>query len=177
MDVLVRSRVDPMSLRPQVERAVHDLDPELAVARVRTLEEVVARSISEPRFYMLLLSAFAAVALFLAGLGVFGVMSYAVMQRSREIGIRMALGAESSEVLRMVMTHALTLCGGGVLIGLLGALALSRVVAGLLFNLEPNDPLTLGGVAVLLVSVALLASFLPARRATRVDPLIALRAD
>ena len=177
MDLLVRTRVDPMSVRPQVERVVHDLDPELAMARVKTLEDIVARSISEPRFYMLLLSAFAAVALFLAGLGVFGVMSYAVMQRSREIGIRMALGAESGEVLRMVMSHALLLCGSGVLIGLAGAIALSRVVASLLFNLEPTDPLTLGTVAVVLVSVALLASFLPARRATLVDPMIALRSE
>jgi len=156
---------------------VAGLDPELPLARPRTLDEILARSISEPRFYVVLLGAFAGTALFLAALGIFGVMSYAVVQRSREIGIRVALGAHPAAVLRMVLGHALVLAVVGVAAGLVGALALSRAIAGLLFELSPTDPVTLVAVAVLLTAVALLASYLPARRATRVDPLIALRAE
>jgi putative ABC transport system permease protein len=142
-----------------------------------TLDEIVARSISEPRFYMVLLGAFAGTALFLAALGIFGVMSYAVVQRSREIGIRVALGADPKQVLGMVLGHASVLAVAGVGLGLVGALSLSRAITGLLFQLSPTDPATLAGVAVLLMAVALLASYLPARRATRVDPLVALRSE
>jgi predicted permease len=177
VDLLLRTRVAPRSLVPAVEDVVRAADPELPVERTRTLEEVVARSISEPRFYMLLLAAFAATALGLAALGIFGVMSYAVAQRSHEIGIRVALGARPVDVLRMVLRHALVLAGSGVAAGLLGALALSRAVASLLFELSPTDPVTLASVAALLTVVALLASYWPARRATRVDPLVALRSE
>jgi putative ABC transport system permease protein len=177
MDVVLRTHVSPRTLVPAVEKLVHELDPELPVARVATLDEVVARSISEPRFYMVLLGAFAAMAVFLAALGIFGVLSYSVVQRSREIGIRVALGAHPSDVLRMVLGHAAALSLVGVLAGLAGALALSRAIGSLLFELSPTDPLTLGSMAVLLASVALVASYLPARRATRVDPLIALRSE
>jgi putative ABC transport system permease protein len=144
---------------------------------VATLDEVVARSLAEPRFYAILLGAFAATALFLAALGIFGALSYAVSQRSREIGIRVALGAQPAEVLGMVLRHALTLAALGMGIGLAGALALSRAISGMLFGLSPSDPATLGGVAALLAAVALLASYIPARRATRVDPVEALRAE
>jgi len=126
---------------------------------------------------MVLLGAFAGTALFLAALGIFGVMSYAVAQRSREIGIRVALGADPKRVLRMVLRHASLLAVAGVGLGLVGAVSLSRAIASLLFQLSPTDPTTLAGVAVLLLAVALLASYLPARRATRVDPLIALRSE
>jgi len=177
MDVVLRTQVSPRALVPAVEKVVRELDPELPVARVATLDEVVARSISEPRFYMVLLGAFAAMAVFLAALGIFGVLSYSVVQRSREIGIRVALGAHPRDVLRMVLGHAATLALVGVLAGLAGALALSRAIGSLLFELSPTDPLTLGSMAVLLGGVALLASYLPARRATRVDPLIALRSE
>jgi len=177
MDVVLRTQVSPRALVPAVEKIVRELDPELPVARVATLDEVVARSISEPRFYMLLLGAFAAMAVFLAALGIFGVLSYSVVQRSREIGIRVALGAHPRDVLRMVLGQAATLALVGVLAGLAGALALSRAIGSLLFELSPTDPLTLGSMAVLLGAVALLASYLPARRATRVDPLIALRSE
>jgi predicted permease len=177
VDLLLRTRVAPRSLVPAVEDVVRAADPELPVERTRTLEEVVARSISEPRFYMLLLAAFAATALGLAALGIFGVMSYAVAQRSHEIGIRVALGARPVDVLGMVMRHALVLSVAGVAAGLLGALALSRAVASLLFELSPTDPVTLASVAALLTAVALLASYWPARRATRVDPLVALRSE
>jgi putative ABC transport system permease protein len=177
MDVVLRTSVTPRSLVPSVEKVVRELDPELPVARVATLDEVVARSISEPRFYMVLLGAFAAMAVFLAALGIFGVLSYSVVQRSREIGIRVALGAHPGDVLRMVLGHAAFLALVGVLAGLAGAVALSRAIGSLLFELSPTDPLTLGSMAVLLSAVALLASYLPARRATRVDPLIALRSE
>ncbi len=177
MDVVLRTQVTPRALVPAVEKVVRELDPELPVARVATLDEVVARSISEPRFYMVLLGAFAAMAVFLAALGIFGVLSYSVVQRSREIGIRVALGAHPRDVLRMVLGHAATLAVIGVLVGLAGALALSRAIGSLLFELSPTDPLTLGSMAVLLGAVALVASYLPARRATRVDPLIALRSE
>jgi putative ABC transport system permease protein len=177
MDVVVRSSVDPSSLTRSVERVVGELDPELPLARVQTLEAVVGRSVSEPRFYMVLLGAFAAMAVALAALGIFGVMSYAVVQRSREIGIRVALGADPRDVRGMVLRHALNLTLLGVAAGLAGALALSRVIAGLLFELSPTDPATLAAVGLALTAVALLASDLPARRATRVDPLVALRSE
>jgi putative ABC transport system permease protein len=177
MDVVVRADVSPRSLVPSVERIVRDLDPELPIARVATLEEVVARSISEPRFYTVLLGAFAAMAVFLAALGIFGVLSYAVVQRSREIGIRVALGAHPGDVLWMVLAQAASLAAIGVLLGLAGTLALSRAIGSLLFELSPTDPATLAATAALLGTVALLASYLPARRATRVDPVIALRSE
>ena len=177
MEVLLRAAVNPLSLLPSVERVVHGLDPELPVARPRALEDIVARSVSKPRFYMLLLGAFAATALFLAALGIFGVMSYAVVQRQREIGIRLALGAVPADVLKMVLGQAIPLVAIGVGAGLAGAVALSRVLASLLFKLSPTDPGTLGAVAALLAAVALLASYLPALRATRLDPLAALRSE
>ncbi|MBK5255520.1 MAG: ABC transporter permease [Vicinamibacteria bacterium] len=175
MDVLIRTSVPPLSLGSSVESMVRELDPEIPVARLRSLDDVVSRSVSQPRFYMLLLGIFAAMAVLLAALGIFGVMSYAVVQRSREIGIRMALGAHPAAVMSMVFRNAAVLVLSGIALGLGGALALSKSLGGLLFNLSPTDPLTLGGVAILLAGVALLASFLPARQATRVDPLIALR--
>jgi putative ABC transport system permease protein len=177
MDVVLRTSISARALLPAAEKVVHSLDPELPIARAATLEEVVARSISEPRFYMVLLGAFAAMAVFLAALGIFGVLSYAVVQRSREIGIRVALGAHPSDVLRMVMGQAARLAGIGVLAGLAGAVLLSRAIASLLFELSPTDPVTLGSMAAVLAAVALLASYLPARRATHVDPLVALRSE
>ena len=177
MDVVVRASVPPLSLGPAVEKAVHELDPDIPVARLRSLEDVVSRSISQPRFYMLLLGLFASMAVLLAALGIFGVISYAVTQRSREIGIRMALGAHPGSVMRLVLSNAAVLILSGIGLGLAGALALSRSLSGLLFNLSPTDPSTLAGVALLLSAVALLASYLPARQATRVDPLLTLRSE
>jgi predicted permease len=177
MDMVVKTSVPPQSLVPAIESAVRSLDGEIAVTRVRTLEEVVARSISEPRFYMILLGAFAFMALFLAAIGIFGVLSYVVMQRSREIGIRVALGAPPSEVLREILGRAVLLAGSGVAIGLVGALVLSQTLTRLLFGVSPTDGLILTSAAVVLGGVALVASYLPARRATQVDPLVALRAE
>jgi predicted permease len=177
MDVVLRTTVEPRSLAAVAERVVHGLDAELPVARVATLDEVLARSVSEPRFYAILLGSFAGTALFLAALGLFGVTSYAVAQRTRELAVRIALGARREELLRMVLREALLLGAAGVAVGLAGAVLLSRVISSMLFSLSPRDPLTLGGVALLLLATTLLAGYLPARRATRVDPVIALRSE
>jgi predicted permease len=177
MAVVVSSDVPPRSLATAAERVVHELDAELPIARLATLEEIVARSISEPRFYVTLLGAFAAAALFLAALGLFGVMSYAVAQRTRELAVRMALGARQQELRRMVLREALRLGGVGLALGLGGALLLSRTLESLLFSVSPGDPATLAAVAALLLVTTLVAGYLPARRATRIDPVVALRAD
>ena len=177
MDVVLRSDVPPLSLARVVERTVHELDGNVPVSSVRTIRQLVADSISQPRFYVLLLASFAALALVLAIVGIFGVMSYAVTQQTREIGIRIALGANRGAVVRMVLGHAMLLAGAGLGIGLLTALALARTLSSMLFELSPTDPLTFAAVFALLALVAVSASYLPARRATRVDPVVALRAE
>ena len=151
MAMVLRTDVPPRSIAIAAERALHELDAQLPVARVATLEEVVARSISEPRFYTLLLGAFAGTALFLAALGLFGVMSYAVAQRTRELAVRLALGARQQELRRMVLREALVLGSVGLALGLGGALLLSRTLTTLLFSVSPNDPATLAAVGALLL--------------------------
>jgi putative ABC transport system permease protein len=177
MEILVRTQGDPMALAKSVDSVVHELDSQIPLSRVRSFDAVVAASISQPRFYALLLGFFATVAVSLAALGIFGVMSYSVVQRSREIGVRLALGANPGAVRLMVLRQAMTLALGGIAFGLLGALALSKAIGSLLFDLSPTDPSTLGGVAALLSLVALFASYLPARQATLVDPLVTLRSE
>jgi predicted permease len=177
MGVVLRTAVAPLSVAGAVRREVKALDPDLPVNDLQPLEQLTAESVSQPRFYMLLLSIFAGVALALAAIGIFGVISYGVAQRTREIGVRVALGADPASVLRIVVGGALGLAGLGVGIGLLGALAGTRVLSGLLFGVTATDPATYAGVAALLMGVAALASWLPARAATRVDPAIALRAE
>jgi putative ABC transport system permease protein len=141
------------------------------------MEEWMAASVAQPRFYMLLLGIFAVAALFLAAIGIYGVLAYAVRQRSNEIGIRRALGARSGDVMRMVVGRAMLLAGGGLIAGLLASLALTRILSGLLYRVSATDPWTFAGVAILLAAVALFASLVPARRAARVDPLVALREE
>jgi putative ABC transport system permease protein len=177
MALVMRADVPPTSLGDAARQAVHQIDASLPVAEMRTVEEIVAKSISQPRFYMLLLAIFAVVALTLAAIGIFGVMSYSVSQRTREIGIRMALGAQGGRVVTMVVRQAMLLAGVGLLFGLGSALALTRTMATLLFDLSPTDPMTFFTVAAVLAGVAFLASYLPARRAARVDPIVALRAE
>jgi predicted permease len=177
MSVVLKTAVPPESVAEAARRAVYAIDRDLPAANVRRLDQIVAASISQPRFYMTLLSIFAGVALALAAIGIFGVLSYAVAQRTREIGIRMALGARSGAVLGLVVRHALMLAGAGVAIGIVAAYYLSRTLTSLLFAIEPGDPLTFAVVAGVLMAVALIASYVPAVRATRVDPIVALRAE
>ena len=153
------------------------LDPALPVANLSTMEDVVRRSIARPRFIALLLSIFAGAALFLAAIGIYGVLSYSVAQRAQELGIRMALGADRRRILRLVMSQGLLLALAGVAAGVAISLALSRLIASLLFGVAPTDPLTYGGVVALLGAVAIAACALPAARAARVDPLIVLRSE
>ena len=141
------------------------------------MNDVLASSVAEPRFRTYLLGAFAGTALLLAVIGVYGLVSYSVSQRTREIGIRVALGASSSQVVGPIVRHGMVLAVTGVAIGLIGALFTARVVASFLYGVEPTDPLTFAAVAVLLLGVAFVASYLPSRRALRVDPLTALRAE
>lgn len=141
------------------------------------MDDVVSRSVAQRRLMMVMLRILAGAALLLAAVGIYGVIAYSVTQRTQEIGIRLALGAQRSAVLGMVVRQALALALAGVLIGALGAVFLTKLMTDLLFGVEPFDPLTFGGVAVGLTAVALLASYLPAWRATQVDPVIALRAD
>jgi putative ABC transport system permease protein len=178
MSVVMSTSVPPTSVAGPARRAVHSIDANLPVSNVRTLEELVSRSISQPRFYMMLLTMFAAVALVLAAIGIFGVLSYAVVQRTREIGIRMALGAHHRSVLRLVVREAMLMTLGGVVIGLGAAFLLTEwLVSRLLFETSPHDPVTFALVAAVLTAASLLAAYLPARRATRVDPIVALRGD
>jgi putative ABC transport system permease protein len=177
MSVVVKTTTPPESLVAAVRREVHAIDPNLPVSNVGSLEKIIAESISQPRFYMLLLGIFASVALLLAAIGIFGVLSYAVSQRTREIGIRMALGAPARTVIRLIVRQAMVLVASGVAAGTIAALFVSQTMTKMLFSVTPTDPATFGAVAALLVAVALFASYLPARRATRVDPIVALRAE
>jgi putative ABC transport system permease protein len=162
---------------PAVTGAIRELDAEQPVLDVMTLETLLDDSLAHQRFSMLLLALFAAFALLLAGIGIYSVLSYAVRRRAQEIGIRVALGAQRSDVLWMVLGHGLRLTVAGLVIGTLGALGLTRLLTGLLFGVPPTDPLTFTVVCVLLCAIALLACYLPARRAMRVDPMIAMRFD
>ena len=175
MNFLVRTDGDPLALAASVRSAVGEVDRTLPVYGLRPMSEVVGKSVVQPRFLSLLLAIFSAVALFLAAVGIYGVMAYSVAQRTREIGVRMALGAQRFDVLRLIFDQGFVLLGTGTLLGVLGAFALTRLMRGLLFEIAPTDPLTYSGVVVLLAAVALLACYIPARRATKVDPLVALR--
>ena len=164
-----------MALLPSVREAVWSVNPNLPIARVRLLTDFLARSMARTSFTLIMLGIAAAVALFLGSVGIYGVISYVVSQRTREIGVRMAMGAETGDVSRMVLKQASMLAGLGVLIGLFGAFGLTRLMSALLFGVSPMDPATFVSVALALSAVALLASYLPARRAARVDPVVALR--
>jgi putative ABC transport system permease protein len=175
MSLVVRTQAEPLALSGAVRDIVHGFDRNLPVAEVRALAQLVVQSSAGRRFNMLLLTFFAATALLLAAVGIYGVIAHTVTQRTQEIGIRMALGARRSDVLRLIVGQGLALAGAGITLGLFGAFALTRLMTSLLFGVSATDPLTFAAVALLLAAVALAASYLPARRATKVNPLVALR--
>src|SRR5215510_12959832 len=177
INLLVRTDAEPLNLAAAVRAQVAALNKDQAVFNVRTMEQILARSVAARRFSMLLLTVFAVVALALASLGIYGLMSYAVAQRTREIGVRMALGAQSGNVLRLVIGQGMKLAFVGVATGLIASLALTRTMKNLHFGVSATDPATFATIALLLIAVALLACWLPARRATKVDPVVALKHD
>ncbi len=173
--LVIRTRIDPLSLADAVRREVWKLDPNQPVTKMATMESIVSDFTAEPRFYMALLTAFAAIALVLGIVGIFGVTSYWVTQRTHEIGVRLALGAQSGDVLRLVMKQGMLLTGAGLAIGLAGSLVMTRYLSGMIYGLKVTDPTTFVSTCVLLGAASLAAAYIPARRATRVDPLVALR--
>jgi putative ABC transport system permease protein len=177
MTLVVRTGGDPMSLATAVRHEVASIDPNLPVAAIRPMTEVVAGAASTPRFTGLLLGLFATLALTLAAIGIYGVLAYLVSQRTREIGIRMAIGADRTAVLGLVISRGLWLALGGVAVGLAVSFVVARFVGSLLYQVQPIDPVTFVAVPVVLTIVALIASAVPARRAMQVDPMTALRTE
>jgi putative ABC transport system permease protein len=175
--VVVRTKGDPTSLSAAVRQTVRDIDNDLPAFAMTPLTTVVEESVAQRRFSMLLLSAFAGIALFLAAVGLYGVVAYTVSQRTQEIGLRVAIGAQPRDVLRMVVGGGMKLALAGVAIGIVCALALANVVATMLFQVTPFDPVSYSATSIVLLIVAALACYFPARRATRVDPIVALRQE
>jgi len=175
--LLIRTSSDPTATIRPIEQRLKTLDPDMSISTFRTMEELVGRQLVRPRFNMLLIGVFASVALLLAAIGIFGVISYSVAQRTREIGVRVALGAADGDIFRSVVGRGMTLTLTGVALGLVGAFGVTRVLSSLLVGVRPTDPLTFVSIAVLLMLVALLACYVPARRAMRVDAMVALRSE
>jgi putative ABC transport system permease protein len=177
MTLIARTRAEPASLAASARRATWSIDPDLALANVRTLRELVADSVAQPRFTMLLVLIFGAVALVIAAIGVYGVVAYSVSRRTREVGIRLALGARPVDVVRLIVSQGMVVAGVGIALGVSGALVITRALAKLLYGVSATDPWTFAAIALLLAAVAAVATYLPARRATRIDPTLALRGD
>jgi predicted permease len=177
MNVVLRNAADPAGLAAAVRKEIRELDPDLPVYGVRTMSHRVEESLARRRFSMLLLTLFACLALGLAAIGVYGVMAYLVSQGARELGIRMALGATPHRILMMVVRQGLAVAVVGVAVGLAAAFGLTRLMRKLLFGIEATDPLTFAAIALLLALIALVASYVPARRASRIDPMVSLRSE
>ena len=174
---LYAASVDPLTVASGVRQAVEALDAELPVYAVRTMNDYVSDAVAPNRFALVLIGVFAGVALVLASIGLYGVISYLVRQRTREIGIRMAFGAAGQNIVRLIVAQGMTMAIVGVGIGLAAAFVVTRVIDNLLFGVTATDPITFGGIAALLLAVSVLACYLPARRAMKVDPMVALRND
>jgi putative ABC transport system permease protein len=175
MTLAVRTSLDPAAVTSAIREQVSALDANLPLYNIATMDQLVSNSVAQPRLNLSVLAAFAALALVLAAVGVYGVMAYAVTQRTQEFGIRIALGASSRDVLRQVLLEGGRLASLGLVLGLIAALLLARLMSSLLFGVKPSDPVTLAAAALVLALVAIAACYVPARRATRVDPLVALR--
>lgn len=175
MNLLVRTTGEPSQVVPAIRARLQTIEPSLTVFNIRTLQEHVGSSLYVERMESLLLTVFGILALTLTAIGIYGVIAYSVAQRTREVGIRMALGAQKKDVLKMILTQGLWLVIWGAVIGLVACYWLSRLVASQLYGVSAYDPLTLMSTVVVLIAVALLAAYIPARRATKVDPLVALR--
>jgi putative ABC transport system permease protein len=175
VNLVVRTAVAPTAMAKSVERAIHDVDPNQPVYKVESMEDVVAESVARPRVESSLLALFAGLALVLSAVGLYGVLAYSVSQRTQEIGIRVALGAEPGQLVREVIRDALRLILPGIALGLIGSVAITRLLRSLLYETTPNDPFTFAAVSVVLIVVAMIAAYVPARRAARVDPITALR--
>lgn len=177
MTVALRSRTDPAAMLSSIKSALQNLDPDLPMYRVRTMDQQVNESLARRRFLTMLLGIFAGIALVLAAIGIYGVMAYLVNQGTRELGIRIALGASQRNIVSLVVRQGMALAFSGVVIGLAAALILTRLIRSQLFGVQTTDPSTFGGISLLLVTIALLASYLPAQRAARIDPLVSLRSE
>jgi putative ABC transport system permease protein len=174
-NLVVKSTLAPSSVAGTIRRVVHEIDKELPVTDIMMLPDSIESSVTQPRFRTFLLGVFAAMALALAAIGIFAVISYSVSRRTNEIGIRVALGAQSADILKQVLGEGARLAAAGLALGLAASIIATRFLGTLLFGVKPTDPLTIATVAAILTAVALTACYLPARRATRVDPMIALR--
>ncbi len=177
LNLTLRATPEPLTLVPAMRAAVAGPTRDQPIYAVRTMEEIISRSLAERRFTLLVLIVFAAAALLLAAVGIYGVMSYAVTRRTHELGIRATLGATRGEIVALVLGQGMKLAGAGLAAGLVAAIALTQFMAALLYGVRPADPATLAAVTLLLGAIALLACYIPARRATRVDPAVALRCE
>ena len=175
MTLLVRTTIDPVTVLPSVRSEIHSLNRDVPIYAVKTMTEHIGAALAPDRMLTVLLGVFGGMALLLAVTGIYGVMSYMVARRTHEIGIRMALGANRADILKLIVKQGLTLILIGAALGLALAIALTRVIASLLFNVSTTDSLTFGGISLLLVAVAFVACYIPARRAMKVDPMVALR--
>jgi ABC-type antimicrobial peptide transport system permease subunit len=175
MNVVVRSSLPEETLAQEIQRAVREQDPTLPIVKLRTMDQVFADSAARPRFLAELLGIFAALALALAAIGTYGILSYSVSERTKEIGIHMALGATRGSVLGMILGQGMRLTTAGLVAGLIASFGLTRLLQAQLFNVKPTDPATLGAVTAFIAVIAFIACYVPAQRATRVDPMVTLR--